>query len=144
MANITIPQLPAAISLTGTEQIGAVQSGASVRVTAAQIAALAPITAGGSTTQVQYNNNGVLGGSTMTYSSASGSFTISASASAQALVLNGLSAGTAALRVNTCATTGAQTATFTATNKPGSGTTAPTKWLPVVLDGTTYYIPCWT
>ena len=50
MANITIPQLPAAIALTGTEQIGGVQSGASVRMTTAQIASLAPITAGGSTT----------------------------------------------------------------------------------------------
>lgn len=40
-------------------------------------------------------------------------------------------------------TTGAQTATFTAANKPGSGTTAPTKWLPVKFAGTQYYIPMW-
>lgn len=39
--------------------------------------------------------------------------------------------------------TGAQTATFTATNKPGSGTTAPTLWARVVVSGTTYYIPMW-
>jgi hypothetical protein len=39
--------------------------------------------------------------------------------------------------------TGAQTATFSATNKPGSGTTAPTQWLTVNLNGTLFYIPCW-
>src|SRR2546422_6167554 len=38
-------------------------------------------------------------------------------------------------------TTGAQTATFTATNKPGSGTTSPDTWLPVTIDGTLHYIP---
>ena len=47
------------------------------------------------------------------------------------------------ITMNSMVTTGVQTATFTATNKPGSGTTAPTKWLPVVADGTTYYIPMW-
>lgn len=39
--------------------------------------------------------------------------------------------------------TGAQTATFTATNKPGSGTTAPTLWETVVVGATTYYRPLW-
>jgi hypothetical protein len=38
-------------------------------------------------------------------------------------------------------TTGAQIATFSATNKPGSGTAGPTLWLPVQVSGTTYYIP---
>ncbi len=42
---------------------------------------------------------------------------------------------------NAAPTTGAQTATFTATNKPGSGTNGPTTWLPYVYNGTTYYIP---
>jgi len=37
--------------------------------------------------------------------------------------------------------TGAQTATFTATNKPGAGTGAPTLWLRVVVTGTTYWVP---
>lgn len=41
MANIQIPNLPAAIALNGTEQIEAVQSGTSVRVTAQQIATYA-------------------------------------------------------------------------------------------------------
>ena len=38
MANITIPGLPAAISLNGTEEYLAVQSGSSVYVTTSQIA----------------------------------------------------------------------------------------------------------
>ena len=41
MANTTITNLPMAISLTGTEQMEAVQSGSSVRVTTSQIAGLA-------------------------------------------------------------------------------------------------------
>lgn len=48
MSNVQIPNLPVAISLTGTEQMEAVQTGTSVRVTTAQIAALAnPIGTGG-------------------------------------------------------------------------------------------------
>lgn len=38
MGNTTIPNLPAAISLNGTEQFWAVQNGADVRITTAQIA----------------------------------------------------------------------------------------------------------
>lgn len=38
-------------------------------------------------------------------------------------------------------TTGAQTATFIATNKPGAATGAPTLWLRVVVSGTTFWIP---
>lgn len=52
--------------------------------------------------------------------------------------------GTAgALVFNNLTTTGAQTATFTATNKPGTGTTSPSLWLRVRVSGTTYYIPMW-
>jgi hypothetical protein len=59
--------------------------------------------------------------------------------------LTGTAAGTPALSIATSATTGAQTATFSATNKPGAATqTSPTKWLPVTLDGTTYYIPAYS
>jgi len=68
----------------------------------------------------------------------------SGTAGTAAIQATATSVGEVALRVNTSATTGAQTATFTATNKPGTGTTAPTKWLPINLDGTKYYIPCWT
>jgi hypothetical protein len=38
MANITIPNLPVAISLSGTEQVEIVQAGTSVRTTTGQIA----------------------------------------------------------------------------------------------------------
>jgi hypothetical protein len=49
------------------------------------------------------------------------------------------------LEIDGVATTGAQTATFTATNKPGAaGGTTPAKWLPITMDGTTYYIPAFT
>lgn len=41
------------------------------------------------------------------------------------------------------ATTGRETARFTARNKPGLSGTAPAKWLPITLDGRVYYIPCW-
>jgi hypothetical protein len=41
MASATIPSLPQAIALTGAEQMEAVQAGTSVRVTVAQLAALA-------------------------------------------------------------------------------------------------------
>lgn len=52
--------------------------------------------------------------------------------------------GTAgALIVVNMTSTGAQTATFTATNKPGSGTTAPSLWLTIKVAGTNYYLPMW-
>ena len=59
------------------------------------------------------------------------------------LIITGSAAGTEAIVIQTAATTGAHTATFSATNKPGSGTTAPTNWLPISCDGTLYYIPLW-
>jgi Pectate lyase superfamily protein len=44
--------------------------------------------------------------------------------------------------IDTLATTGSKTATFSASNKPGTNNvTAPANWLPVVCDGATYYIP---
>jgi hypothetical protein len=46
MANTTIPNLPAAVTLDGTEQLELVQNGTSKRVTADQIAALAENTQG--------------------------------------------------------------------------------------------------
>lgn len=71
------------------------------------------------------------------------------------LTLNAGSLGSAALRisstlpgnsaiiVNSSATTGAQVATFAATNKPGTTTSAPAGWLPITCDGVQYYIPLW-
>jgi hypothetical protein len=60
-----------------------------------------------------------------------------------ALALIGNQPGTPLLVVNLCATTGAQTATFAATNKPGTTTSAPAGWLPVRCDGVLYYTPLW-
>jgi hypothetical protein len=45
MANITIPNLPSAIALTGSEQVEVVQSNTSVRTTTQAIANLAPVNA---------------------------------------------------------------------------------------------------
>ena len=68
---------------------------------------------------------------------------ISARAGGTALQLIGAGAGSPAVIANSTVIVGVQTATFVATNKPGSGTTAPTKWLPLTCDGATYYMPLW-
>lgn len=64
-------------------------------------------------------------------------------AGGNALTVAGNAAGTAVVRLNTQATTGAQTALFTASNKPGAASVGPDKWIPVNLDGTTHYVPAW-
>jgi hypothetical protein len=69
--------------------------------------------------------------------------TVNARASGTALELVGAGAGSPALIANSSVVAGTQTATFSATNKPGTGTTAPSKWLPITCDGATYYIPLW-
>ncbi len=51
--------------------------------------------------------------------------------------------GNSALIVNSSATTGVRTATFTATNKPGTATSSPAGWLPITCDGVQYYTPIW-
>lgn len=51
--------------------------------------------------------------------------------------------GNSALIVNSSATTGAQTASFNATNKPGTATSSPAGWLPITCDGVQYYTPIW-
>lgn len=76
MSNLQIPNLPAAVALSGTEQFEAVQAGTSVKVATAQlgayiIAAYYPVStsltvgateiAGGDTSRVLYNAAGVLG-----------------------------------------------------------------------------------
>ncbi len=48
---------------------------------------------------------------------------------------------TAYLGISNSGTTGSQTATFTATNKPGSSTSAVTNWVPIEMGGATYYMP---
>jgi hypothetical protein len=69
--------------------------------------------------------------------------TVNARSGGTALELVGSGAGAPALIANTTVLIGTQTATFAATNKPGSGTTAPTKWLPITCDSATYYLPLW-
>lgn len=60
-----------------------------------------------------------------------------------ALSITGTAAGNSALIVNNSATTGIRTATFTATNKPGTATSSPAGWLPITCDGVQYYTPIW-
>jgi hypothetical protein len=69
--------------------------------------------------------------------------TVNARSGGTAVELVGSGAGSPAIIANTTVVAGTQTATFAATNKPGSGTTAPTKWLPITCDSATYYIPLW-
>jgi hypothetical protein len=70
--------------------------------------------------------------------------TVVARSGVQALQLTGAGAGTAAVIANLTALVGSQTATFSATNKPGAAGTGPAKWLPIQCDGGTYYLPLWT
>jgi len=75
------------------------------------------------------------------------SLTVGASGAAgtAALQIAGTSAGQPALRVDTSATTGGTTPTWTApTNKPGAAAGTVTHWLPINIAGTTRYIPCWS
>jgi hypothetical protein len=69
--------------------------------------------------------------------------TVNSAAGGMAALLTGSGAGNPALVANSTVTVGGQTATFAASNKPGTGTTAPTKWLPITCDGATYYLPLW-
>jgi hypothetical protein len=69
--------------------------------------------------------------------------TVNARSGGTALELVGSGVGAPAIIANNTVLVGAQTAIFTAANKPGSGTTAPTKWLPVTCDGSTFYLPLW-
>lgn len=69
---------------------------------------------------------------------------VSARSGGTALQLVGAGAGSPAIIANTTVVAGSQTATFTATNKPGVALSGPTKWLPITADGATYYIPLWT
>ena len=59
------------------------------------------------------------------------------------LRMNGVVPGASVLIVTSAATTGAQTATFVANNKPGTSTSAPAGWLPITCDGAQFYTPIW-
>lgn len=72
------------------------------------------------------------------------SLTINAgSIGSAALRISSTLPGNSALIVNSSATTGAQTATFAAANKPGTTSSAPAGWLPITCDGVQYYAPLW-
>jgi hypothetical protein len=60
-----------------------------------------------------------------------------------ALRVTGTLPGNSAIIVNSSATTGTQTATFAAANKPGTATSSPAGWLPVTCDNVQYYTPIW-
>jgi len=84
-----------------------------------------------------------------TFAGGSGGTTVvmgaSSTAGVPALQIAGQAAGQPALRVNTSATTGTQTATWTApTNKPGAALGTVVTWLPISIAGTIRYIPCWS
>ena len=70
--------------------------------------------------------------------------TVNARASGTPVALVGAGAGSPALAANSTVVAGGQTASFTATNKPGGSGTSPSTWLPITCDGATYYIPLWT
>jgi hypothetical protein len=94
MANVQIPNLGAAISLNGTEEVEVVQSGTSRRATTQQIANLytpTTITAAGSNTQVQFNDGGLLNGNAdFTFDKTTSQIAIGAgSASAPSLIPTG-------------------------------------------------------
>jgi len=69
--------------------------------------------------------------------------TIVAAPGALALQINGSSPGTPAIQILNAAGTGTQTAIFTATNKPGASSSAPSNWLPLNIAGVTYFVPLW-
>ena len=80
MADQTLPSLPAATTLSGTEVVYGVQSTASVKISANQIKTFSNVP-GGTTTQVQFNDNGAFGGFTLggdgSVDTATGALTIS-------------------------------------------------------------------
>jgi hypothetical protein len=85
---------------------------------------------------------GPTGAVTINAPSSGTSLTVTGASSQAALTLTSFAANTAAINFTNSATTGTVTASFTATNKPGTGTTI-TNWLPIFLNGTRYWIPCW-
>jgi hypothetical protein len=97
----------------------------------------------GTTNTIKFSAAGAVTIPAAASAGAADTLTVTGSNAANALTLvSGLSVGNAILRINGAATTGSLTAAFTATNKPGTGTTI-TKWLPIGLDGLQYWVPCW-
>lgn len=119
----------------------------------------------GADTQVQYNNSGAFAGNAgLTFSAGSGTLSATilntptynlggnkiidatggqiniggAYSSLNLVVANG---GTQIGKFDATPLTGAQTATFVASNKPGGGTAGPDNWLPITIGSTVFYIP---
>jgi hypothetical protein len=69
--------------------------------------------------------------------------TINPRSGGQALTLVATAPGAATLVANNAVVVGTQTATFGGSNKPGAAGATPAKWLPIICDGSTYYIPLW-
>jgi hypothetical protein len=96
----------------------------------------------GSTSTWSVGTGGTVGGADKLSITTAGNVTIAAPSNGQTLAMTGIGAGTAALTVNTSATTGSKTASMTASNKPGTNNqTTPATWLPIICDGATYYSP---
>lgn len=107
-----------------------------------------PLSTNGLSTNVAYGPQIALTGEVILPAPAAGgsqiTLKLTASAAGQSpLQISSTLAGQSALIINSSATTGVQTATFTATNKPGTATSSPAGWLPITCDGVQYYIPIW-
>jgi hypothetical protein len=96
----------------------------------------------GSYIALQVDSTGSQAGVTITADAAT-ALQVNGVASHAPLTLTNFAANTAAVNYTNAAFTGTQIATFTAANKPGTATTAPSLWLPIQLNGTTYFQPCW-
>lgn len=110
MASVQIPNLPVAISVTGTEQLEAVQSGTSVRVTSQQIANLSP--AGTVTTVSVVTANGVSG--TVADPTSTPAITLTLGAiTPTSVTTSGLDVNSDSIRVRTAKTPASASATGT-------------------------------
>jgi hypothetical protein len=83
------------------------------------------------------------GGTSSIIVDSGGHLILNAPGAGASLQITGRAAGSATISIATSATTGTGTATFTATNKPSATTGGPVAWIPVLLDGSTRYIPAW-
>ena len=110
MSSVQIPNLPVAISVTGTEQLEAVQSGTSVRVTSQQIANLSP--AGTVTTVSVVTANGVSGSVADPASTPAITLTLGA-ITPTSVTTSGLDVDSDSIRVRTAKTPASASATGT-------------------------------
>lgn len=110
MSSVQIPNLPVAISVTGTEQLEAVQSGTSVRVTSQQIASLSP--AGTVTTVSVVTANGISGSVADPTSTPAITLTLGA-ITPTSVTTSGLDVNSDSIRVRTAKTPASASATGT-------------------------------